>query len=173
MPHEKPRSRTLIERFREKVQKTDGCWLWTASTTSTGYGQINHEGRNRLAHRLAWEFAHGEPVPARLCVLHPCDVRRCVNPAHLYVGTKQQNAIDTHGRGRWYYVPPGQGRRRGPPRKRGPKRIPIAKRFWPKVDVREADDCWVWLGGIDAKGYGRITEGGREGRRLKTHRVSW
>jgi hypothetical protein len=52
------------------------------------------------AHRISWEIAHGEPVPAGRAVLHHCDVRNCVNPSHLYIGGHAENARDRADRRR-------------------------------------------------------------------------
>lgn len=64
-----------------------------------GYGQIHQSGRTAYAHRVAWELANG-PIPDGGFILHSCDNRRCVNPAHLRVGTFQDNMDDMTGRGR-------------------------------------------------------------------------
>lgn len=100
-----PRTRPIEERFWEKVQKTDGCWLWTASTNSCGYGSLYRGwGDFRIAaHRLSYEL-HVGPVPDGLCVLHSCDVRRCVNPAHLSLGTPDDNMRDMRVRDRQRYT---------------------------------------------------------------------
>lgn len=57
--------------------------------------------------------------------------------------------------------------------KRGPQRRPLAERFWARVDVRGPDECWPWIGYLDADGYGQIAEGGRCSEPLATHRVAW
>jgi hypothetical protein len=95
-----PKSRPLEERFWEKVQKTDGCWEWTASR-SGGYGYLGGGPGKGLvkAHRVSWEL-HNGLVPVGLCVLHRCDNPGCVRPDHLYVGTQKQNAEDREARGR-------------------------------------------------------------------------
>jgi hypothetical protein len=98
----KARIRPAEERFWEKVDRTttpDGCWLWIGSTIGpTHYGQFRH-GSDVMAHRVAWILAHG-PIPEGLCVCHTCDVPLCVNPAHLWLGTNQDNVNDKVAKGR-------------------------------------------------------------------------
>lgn len=105
MPKRGHKPMPLAERFWPKVHKRDGCWLWTASTDSNGYGQSfigRLDGRVRLehAHRVAWRLTFGD-IPDGLNVLHRCDVPRCVNPAHLFLGTDRDNIQDAIGKGRW------------------------------------------------------------------------
>jgi hypothetical protein len=94
-------SDSISERFWSKVQISDGCWLWTDSNSHSGYGVLFpfHKQPKRYAHRLAWELFVG-PIPTGKCVLHTCDVRTCVNPDHLFVGTKGQNIMDAILKGR-------------------------------------------------------------------------
>jgi len=74
------------------------CVLWSRSVSSTGYGQTWRDGKSVGAHRVAYEQAHG-PIPKGAMVLHKCDVKQCVNPDHLYVGTAKENARDAIERG--------------------------------------------------------------------------
>jgi hypothetical protein len=89
----------LWERFDANVEKRNGCWLWQGSITDMGYGSIFGQGRRRYAHRLMWERTFG-PIPVGQCVLHHCDNPRCVNPSHLFLGTKADNTRDMWSKGR-------------------------------------------------------------------------
>jgi hypothetical protein len=107
------RHSTLEERFWAKVdcRAPDECWNFTARIERTGYG-IAYVGtvagrRIRIgAHRLSWILAHGE-ITDDLCVLHRCDNRRCVNPGHLFLGTKKDNYHDMVAKGRLPSQNPG------------------------------------------------------------------
>lgn len=69
------------QRFWGKVLKTDGCWLWTGGT-HLGYGRFRHDGKNWLAHRLAWTWEHGPLAPGQV-LDHRCKTTNCVRTAHL------------------------------------------------------------------------------------------
>jgi hypothetical protein len=83
-----------MARYWAKVQApatADGCALWTAAVTAGGYGLLWLGWRHVLAHRVAWVYAAGEPIPDGLTVDHLCRVRSCVNAAHLEAVTQREN----------------------------------------------------------------------------------
>jgi hypothetical protein len=85
------------------VDKTQTCWLWTGAVDKDGYGFITGpDGRKSSTHRLSFLIASGE-LPSGV-VRHSCDVRTCVNPAHLLPGSQADNVADCVERGRVRYL---------------------------------------------------------------------
>lgn len=83
------------------VRKTKGCWLWEASLSPDGYGRTSrYTWGSDKAHRVSYALFVG-PIPDGLYVLHTCDVRNCVRPSHLYVGTFADNMADAVERNRF------------------------------------------------------------------------
>lgn len=97
----------LAERLWAHVTKTESCWLWTGTVNKKGYGTISDTRRSKLVgrctirttHQISWELTNG-PIPKGMWVLHHCDVRNCVRPDHLYLGTRRDNVRDAVARNR-------------------------------------------------------------------------
>lgn len=70
------------------IRKTETCWYWTG--TWGRYGQLEIQGKNKLAHRVVYELLVG-PIPPGMTIDHKCFNKFCVNPAHLDVVTIAEN----------------------------------------------------------------------------------
>lgn len=103
---------TAVDRFWSRVDKTEGCWLWTGRVSEYGYGHLSVNGQLVGVHRFSYELANG-PVPTGLTVDHVCHNqsscaggngcphRRCVNPSHLEVVTQGENVHRGRGGAHW------------------------------------------------------------------------
>jgi hypothetical protein len=89
-----------IQKFMRHVSKdVSGCWLWIGVIHKYGYGKYC----GKSAHRLSWLYFRGE-IPEGMSICHHCDVRNCVNPDHLFVGTQGDNVRDAWAKGRHFQV---------------------------------------------------------------------
>lgn len=97
-----PQGLTLQERIENLSipEPNSGCWLWMGSLNALGYGSITmRPERSKLAHRMSWAAFRG-PILGGQNVLHKCDVRCCVNPEHLFLGSHSDNMKDMYAKGR-------------------------------------------------------------------------
>lgn len=79
-----------------------GCWLWSAGLWN-GYGRLSVGNKAKKANRLMWEMVNG-PIPAGsgyhgTCLCHRCDVKVCINPEHMFLGTAKDNTQDAASKG--------------------------------------------------------------------------
>lgn len=76
------------------------CWIWPGTKHGSGYGIVLLEGEVRVrAHRWVWEQIH-DPIPEGMIIMHDCDTRPCVNPAHLRLATRAENNRDAASKAR-------------------------------------------------------------------------
>jgi len=127
-----PMNESVKKRFLSKVAKfpNDPCWYWIGYISRGGYGRFGVttkiEGKkSKDAHRVSWELHFGA-IPKGLYVCHRCDVRACVNPKHLFLGTNDDNMKDMIKKGR---CPRGTGRYNS---KLSPRKIKTIKKLLAK-----------------------------------------
>jgi hypothetical protein len=82
----------LVERFWNKVDKTDYCWNWTASLNENGYGLFRFNGKTSKAHRVSYIITFGE-IADGLVIDHLCKNKKCVNPEHLDPVSQGENVV--------------------------------------------------------------------------------
>lgn len=100
------RSEEILEKlFKHTIENHEGCWLWTKSCFSSGYGQQKTKGKNWKVHRLIYSLLNKD-FDSKLIVRHRCGNRLCCNPLHLEEGTLEDNAKDSriHGTSHFHNI---------------------------------------------------------------------
>lgn len=151
----------LIEEFWRRVLKTDYCWFWTRALDVDGYGDFC----GVPTHRLAWTLTNG-PIPKDLVICHRCNNPPCVNPAHLFADTNENNQRHRFSQGRVLVAPRDWSWLRQPTQS-----LTREQRFIMRVAVHE-NGCWNWTGGISQPtNYGIFSWDA--GYQMSAHRASW
>lgn len=91
--------RPPMDRFMEKVEKTGSCWIWKGAKGPNGeYGHFAYNGETRRAHVVSYLLFKGE-FGSNSEICHACDNKQCVNPDHLFAGTRSDNQKDMGNKG--------------------------------------------------------------------------
>lgn len=95
----------ILSRFEAKYtpDPNSGCWLWIGGVDSSGYGTFVYNKKTLGAHRVSFMLFNGE-IPKNTLVCHHCDVRCCVNPKHLFLGSPADNMKDRNSKGRQVHL---------------------------------------------------------------------
>lgn len=86
-------------RLLNYVDKVNGCWLWNKSLGKHGYGEANINGNQMRAHIASYIVFKGPIIPG-MFVCHSCDIKNCINPDHLWLGTPKDNMQDMYNKNR-------------------------------------------------------------------------
>lgn len=100
---------TIADIFDRSIpEPNSGCWIWLLWINPQGYGAVALGNKTFKAHRVSYELATGVRPPEGLDVCHRCDVRCCVNPDHLFLGSRKDNMADCISKGRFSFTGRGE-----------------------------------------------------------------
>lgn len=88
--------------INNSTKQPNGCWIWKRAKTSSGYGSVWNGLTAVSTHRLSYRLFRGDP--SGFHVLHRCDVKPCINPDHLWLGTDKDNIEDMYRKERNPYA---------------------------------------------------------------------
>jgi hypothetical protein len=94
--------RRYVNWLLQKATKNGDCLECHFVPISAGYSYVRHEGKRVRAHRFVWQTLNYE-IESDVFVLHRCDNPRCINPAHLFIGSAADNTEDMLKKGRHTY----------------------------------------------------------------------
>ncbi|MFE1815603.1 HNH endonuclease [Metapseudomonas otitidis] len=149
-------------RFLSKVKqegfRRGDCWIWAGATKGNGYGNFRWADREYMtAHKAAYLLFVGN-VPEGMDVCHTCDVRYCVNPDHLFLGTRIENMEDASGKGRLKRSISGRRLKLNEAQAQEVRRL-LDLKMTPK-QIKDATGVSEWSVGAIARGeiYGKAKE---------------
>lgn len=93
----------ILSKLESRIVSKDGCWLMSGYKDKKGYNRISHKGRAIIAHRFHLAVKIGRDLLPEECACHTCDNTGCVNPDHLFVGSRYDNAHDAIKKGRFIF----------------------------------------------------------------------
>jgi hypothetical protein len=138
---------TLEQRFWQKVEKTESCWIWTGYKMKSGFGQISLGKRGdgiEYAHRVAFTLFK-EDIPSEWSVIQSCGNKACVNPEHLYAAESKTEHSKSD----------------------------VKERLMSRLHVDDKSSCWNYTAYKNSHGYGKMGYGPREMGVEYVHRISY